>query len=102
MDDIRFTLFIKRPSDFIQFFNENGCLEGIFQDIFKFLNQFIFLLQSHLREKCYTCPACSESFTRKKLLDKHMMTVHRGTPYFKCEVCPRGFCSRSGLLKHIR
>lgn len=50
--------------------------------------------------KPFVCGTCSNAFSKKKELDRHVMTIHTNIKQFKCEKCPKMFNRKDKLLRH--
>ncbi|XP_041373672.1 uncharacterized protein LOC121386739 [Gigantopelta aegis] len=53
----------------------------------------------HAKAGDFKCSHCSKQFRRRADFDVHTRT-HTGLKLFKCNICNRGFCGKSGLRKH--
>ncbi|KNC26784.1 hypothetical protein FF38_06351, partial [Lucilia cuprina] len=49
--------------------------------------------------KQYNCPECPEIFTIKKILDKHVVAMHKG---YKCSLCDKRYSRQSQLKIHMQ
>ncbi|PNF16432.1 hypothetical protein B7P43_G10308 [Cryptotermes secundus] len=53
------------------------------------------------RVNCYKCPECSEQFSRRVCLSRHIKTHIDEGPY-KCDICHKGFAQAMNLGVHRR
>lgn len=50
--------------------------------------------------KNFICCICTHAFSKKKELDRHVMTVHTTVKQFKCGQCSKSFNRKDKLLRH--
>ena len=66
-------------------------------------------MRDHLITLPFNCPMCEIHFNSKKILDKHIFTVHLayympmryGKKLFKCDICSEGFVLKQTLELHM-
>ena len=66
-------------------------------------------MRDHLITLPFNCPICGIHFNSKKILDKHILTVHLayympmryGQKLFKCDICNEGFVLKQTLELHM-
>ena len=56
---------------------------------------------AHAKGGDFKCSICGKTCRRRADFDVHVRT-HTGQKLFKCSICNRGFCGKSGLGKHTR
>ena len=52
--------------------------------------------------QCFKCDKCSESFTTKDTLNKHVRKIHNKENIFYCEPCKKSFMQSQNLKKHVK
>ena len=61
------------------------------------------ILGVHANEdKQFECYICSEKFSWKISLDRHLTRFHGNPEYIQCKLCPRQFKVQSILQEHVR
>ncbi|XP_037822014.1 zinc finger protein 271-like [Lucilia sericata] len=55
--------------------------------------------ETRRRAKQYNCPECSEIFSIKKILDGHVLAMHKG---YKCSLCDKRYSRQSQLKIHFK
>jgi C2H2-type zinc finger/Zinc finger, C2H2 type len=50
--------------------------------------------------KNFMCGICSNTFFKKKELDRHVITIHTNIQQFKCDSCNKSFNRKDKLLRH--
>ena len=55
----------------------------------------------HLQDSNHMCSICSESFTGKRNLNKHLKEEHNKIKPFQCLICDRGFAMKRTLETHV-
>jgi Zinc-finger double domain len=61
-------------------------------------------VRTHMSVRPYQCAYCAKSFKHANILNDHVNVVHLGIlkDAFPCVACPRSFCRRSHLERHMR
>lgn len=65
------------------------------------------LLEQHMQEggDCHnlslTCKECGRLFDSKKKLSRHVDSIHRAHPNYKCDVCKRNYSNEELLMAHL-
>ena len=58
-------------------------------------------MNTHTKNKIYTCNLCDKSFTQKNSLKIHML-VNTGVKAYKCKACKRKFSRKENLKRHVK
>ena len=49
----------------------------------------------------HQCDLCEALFDKKKLLGSHRRFMHFKMKRFECELCPKDFAVKTGLINHM-
>ena len=52
--------------------------------------------------KSFQCILCTDNFSTKAGLDRHISTVHEKKKQFKCDICDSSFVCKIGLIRHTQ
>ena len=57
-------------------------------------------LETHKREKPYSCEKCKKNFSQQSSLTYHTEMVHEGKRNYSCSACDRKISTRQSLKGH--
>ena len=109
-------LTVKTKKEHVKHYQEHHCVETQTLKCTKCSKTFTELssLSDHLRRvhlddvsggkegEVQVCPECGRKLETKKLLSRHMKTVHRKVKSLNCEMCGKLFRDNFGLKRHLR
>ena len=55
----------------------------------------------HIGKKDFQCEVCEKKFSRKFILENHMLT-HTKIRAHECDICDKKFFQKSSLVTHFR
>lgn len=68
---------------------------------FKGKNSLAFHMNKHQKNRKFRCEICKQGFNKPEYFKEHLLSHSADPRPFKCDLCPREYCSRRAVIHHI-